>query len=330
MELFSNSDVTYPIELGIGQKEWPKIVVEKIIQELKFILTSHSKKPKTLYEYLLCNFGKTLTEIYFEPYNRKIWCEDPRNLDFEWVKDKTPQVSVGQILDIIKNNNVLKIHDTDHAIFKYPIVNETGENEFLLNYSKLHAVIPRNIIKIDFYQNSYKLTTDKQEEYNVDTLIYTGCLNYLPKIMGIEVQNLSYLEINPVTVAVVRGPPSDFSWKYIPNKNFCFHRIINMSYFAGKHEKHEHIYAFETTGIIDSSEIAKSIYKYNSKMELLKILSPKPGYVKFKPQQQEIVKNISNLAYERKIHLCGRFATWSYDNADICINNALSLAKDLC
>ena len=329
VELFPNVDVTYPIELGIGQKGWPKVVVEKITQELKHISASRPKKPKTLHEYLINSFGRTLTQIYFEPYNKKIWCEDPRNLDFEWVKDKTPQVSADQILDTIKNNNIMKIKDTDHAIFKYPIIDKSGKNNFLFNFSKIHPVIPRNIIKIDCHRNSYTLTTDKKEEYIVHTLIYTGSLNSLPKIMGIKVQHLSYLEINPVTSSVVRGPPGNFSWKYIPNKDYCFHRIINMSYFARKHEESQHIYAVETTGVIDPSLVIKSIKKYNSRMEVLKILAPKPGYVTFKPHQQDIVKNIRDLAAEKKIHLCGRFATWSYDNADICIDKALRLAEDL-
>ncbi|MDB0012445.1 NAD(P)-binding protein [Paracoccaceae bacterium] len=329
VELNPGINVSYPIELSVGQSGWRKDLVKKIISELTILQRSELKNPLTLHEYLEQNFGKTLTQLYFNPYNTKIWCEDPKKLDYEWVKDKTPQVSIEQILNVINENNHERFKDTDHAVFKYPKINESGTNKFLRNFSKLHQIIPEKIQKISKIGEAYSLITDEESEYEVDTVIYTARLDALPKILGCEIKNISNLEINSVTVAAVRGPSSDFTWKYIPDKDLCFHRIINMSYFSGRQSDEQHIYAIETTGIIDKHKIIRSIENYNKEFKILKILSPKLGYIKFKPDQQSIVHDIKKIAHERNIYLCGRFATWSYDNADICISHALQLAETI-
>lgn len=324
-------DITskYPIEMNIDPAVWPAYLITQIKAELNYNLKLTKPTINTLYDQFIYSFGKTLTDMYFEPYNNKIWCENIKNLDYHWVKDKTPQVSISQILENINIKNSLGFNDTDHATFRYPIIDKTGRNLFLDNFSKLHTVIKKHVVAIERIDCLSRIKTDDGLENFYDDIVYTGTLSALPSLLNVKILNADNLHINPVTVTAVRGPKQNFSWKYIPDEKFCFHRIINMSYFAKHIKDSTNIFAIETTGEVTSKRLINDISSYSNDFEILELLKPRPGYVKFKPEDTLAVNKIKTLATENNVHLCGRFATWSYDNADICIDNALSLAEKI-
>jgi len=83
-------------------------ILEKYEQNLKQLLD----------EFLLAKFGKTLYEIYFKPYNEKIWNCNLSEISLDWLADKLPNPSIWEII----YNNFVKVNETSmvHSVFYYP------------------------------------------------------------------------------------------------------------------------------------------------------------------------------------------------------------------
>ncbi len=82
--MINGSLVRYPIENDLSSL--PANVRINALQDfLRMRISPISSEPKNLEEWFLRNFGETLTNIYFKPYNEKIW-----NLPFSdfYLEDK--------------------------------------------------------------------------------------------------------------------------------------------------------------------------------------------------------------------------------------------------
>ena len=83
--------VGYPIENHLYDLGAEK--VKRIIHEL-IILEGRGYKAPFSYlnfeEFLVGNFGETLYQIYFKPYNQKIWRTDLAEISLEWLEGKLP------------------------------------------------------------------------------------------------------------------------------------------------------------------------------------------------------------------------------------------------
>ena len=133
--------IKYPIELNLKQLD--PSVGNLVINEL--IDLSRKRKDlnnSSFEEFLDNNFGKTLCEIYFKKYNKKIWNKDLSKIPMDWLQDKLPIIDPKEILfknifSSIEDNMV-------HSNFYYPkiegsqfIVNRLSEGlDRTINYFK--------------------------------------------------------------------------------------------------------------------------------------------------------------------------------------------------
>lgn len=116
--------VDYPIENHLDQ--FPEAVRSSIVHELLELYRNPPAEPRSLGEFFLNRFGKTLNSLYFTPYNNKVWRQDISQIAMDWLEDKLPMPSVAEIL----LNNIGHINESAmvHSSFFYA---KNGGSQFL-------------------------------------------------------------------------------------------------------------------------------------------------------------------------------------------------------
>ncbi|MDP5081909.1 MAG: NAD(P)-binding protein, partial [Winogradskyella sp.] len=95
----NNVFLGYPLENYLYKL--PKPVTEKVIDELLQLSTQDVVNPcdyASFGEFLKGNFGQTLYDIYFHPYNQKIWQYDLSKVPMEWLEGKLPMPNYRDII----------------------------------------------------------------------------------------------------------------------------------------------------------------------------------------------------------------------------------------
>ncbi|MDQ4138887.1 MAG: NAD(P)-binding protein, partial [Bacteroidota bacterium] len=121
--------IGYPLENYLY--EFGKDLVQKVISELMEIQKNTAKEPfeyENFEEFLKGNFGDTLYNLYFKPYNQKIWNTDLSKVALEWLEGKLPMPNIKDIFI----SNIVKEEESSmvHATFYYP---KSGGSQFIAN-----------------------------------------------------------------------------------------------------------------------------------------------------------------------------------------------------
>ena len=66
-------------------------------------------------EFLEGNFGTTLYNLYFKPYNEKIWNTDLTKVPLDWLAGKLPMPNVKEII----LNNIIKKDESNMRSFYF-------------------------------------------------------------------------------------------------------------------------------------------------------------------------------------------------------------------
>ena len=222
---FRKNVINYPIEFSI--KEIAKFDKELAFSISRDFLAAEDKPANNLGDWFKENFGKTLADEYFIPYNRKIWNMDPYKMSHEWVDGKLPLPNKKAFF------NSLIGHSEDtmpHNTFYYP--NSNCQNSLFEALAK-----NLNIIK-NFEIKSINKIRDKwiiNNSLKFDLVISTIPLNILPKIITNtpkkilnEVKKLKY---NKVSNMLWKTKPIKHTWTYYPSDSTIFHRHIHIGNF---------------------------------------------------------------------------------------------------
>ena len=118
--------VNYPIELNLSQLDFS--ISKQIINELIDLSNHGNIISGSFEEFLNNNFGKTLCEIYFNNYNKKIWNRDLGTIPIDWLEGKLPMIDPKEIL--FKNIFSSKEDNMVHSTFYYP---KLGGSQFIVN-----------------------------------------------------------------------------------------------------------------------------------------------------------------------------------------------------
>ena len=320
--------IEYPIENHLYQME--KKVVNKIINELIMLAKSDKHIFSNFEDFLKNKFGLTLYEIYFKPYNEKIWKSKLDKIPLSWLEGKLPSPDINEIL----SNNIMKTKESKmvHSSFYYPIKNGS---QFIANrlVRGLNVNYNYNVksIKKDKFTNKWVINN----ELKFDSIIFTANIKSLPSIMenffNTKIEKKIYkLDSHGTTTVLCEFDKNDYSWIYMPDINYDAHRIICTGNFSKNNNRH---------GILSGTlEFTNKISVNKIKSQLKKIpFSPKyiaHSYTEFTyPIQDKKTRDIVNSLKEKlepeNFYMLGRFAEWEYYNMDTAIGAAIDLSKKI-
>ena len=106
---------SYPIEDHVYMLD--RQIGEKIMDDWLQLLMKSNNNPSNFEEFLEQRFGHTLYELYFKPYNQKVWGRNLSQVPLSWLEGKLPMPTVREML--LHNMYHIEEQNFVHSSFFY-------------------------------------------------------------------------------------------------------------------------------------------------------------------------------------------------------------------
>lgn len=316
--------VPYPIENHIYRL--PEDIQNRVVSDLFKIHSRRDSTSTNFGDFLRHRFGDTLYEIYFNPYNLKVWRQELDSIPLSWLEGKLPMPSVEEI--IINNFNHVEEKEFVHSTFWYEKI---GGSQLICD------TMARGLdIRLNASVDSISKTRGGKWLINndiYDIIVFCGNIKELPGLLSRydigqfvnEIENLKYHGTTSVFCEIDSNP---YSWLYLPSDAYESHRIICTGNFSPSNNSsllfdNRITATAEFTNHVEKDEIEYSL----SRMPL------HPHYITHKynkftyPIQEHGTRELIGRLKQRLeldgLFLVGRFAEWEYYNMDAAIASAM-------
>jgi len=331
--LMNNNLIGYPIENYLFQLSENQI--KPIVTELIELASKETKgvgSYENFRDFLIGNFGNNLYDLYFGPYNTKIWNTDLSKVPLEWLDGKLPMPQIKDVLlsNIIKKEEAEMVHST----FYYPKVDGS---QFIVD--KLSKDLS---IKTSYTLNCVKVGLEGNlllnEVIETDSLIYCGDIRQLFAIIDIQDTELkeallavSNLPSNGTSNVLCETDDNDMSWLYLPEDKFKAHRIIYTGNFSDSNNgtSARKTCVVEFSGKHEKEDMIAELSKLPGNLQPIAFNFESNSYIIQQKETRENIELLKTLLSKYNIYLLGRFAEWEYYNMDKCIESAMNLATKL-
>ncbi|WP_187261489.1 protoporphyrinogen/coproporphyrinogen oxidase [Pontibacter beigongshangensis] len=330
--LFNNKLIGYPIENYLY--EFDKETVQHVIADL---LQIQSATPKAPFEYenfeafLVGSFGATLYNLYFKPYNQKIWNTDLSKVALEWLEGKLPMPDIKEIIlsNVMKEEEAQMVHST----FYYP---RRGGSQFIANRLAKNSNIKTSSPVNGIRKQAGNIVVNST--YTADAIIYTGDVRKLHKMIKIEDADLqqalldvTMLKSNGTSNLFCECDENELSWLYIPENFTSAHRIIYTGNFSPDNNQgsSRKTCVVEFSGKVSFEEMQLEIKKLPGNLTPLHHNYEPNSYVIQEKDTRHKIARLKMQLEKHQIYLTGRFAEWEYYNMDKALEASLNLARHI-
>lgn len=317
-------EIPYPIENHfylLGQ-EFGK----HIVRDLAKMAREVENKPTNFEEFLKGRFGETLYNLYFEPYNQKVWRRDLTKVPLSWLEGKLPMPTVEDIIF----NNIFHVKEQSfvHSSFYYP---KKGGSQFIADTlsAGLNIRYGMKIDRIEKRNQKYHIG----DEY-FDRVVFCGNIKQLPSLLAgavdisgftTDIENLEYHGTTSVFCEIEKNP---YSWIYMPNKAHESHRIICTGNFSPSNNAEGKMTGtIEFTDYISEEDIKNNLFRIPLSPKYITHHYEKYTYPIQDKNTRQMINTLKTFLNDNQVYLCGRFAEWEYANMDVCIGSAINLYK---
>lgn len=281
--------------------------------------------------FLRWRFGKTLYELYFEPYNKKVWRRDLTTVPMSWMDGKLPMPTTQEM----RENNEKKIEEKTfvHSTFWYEKINGS---QYIADKLAEGLNIKYNSDIISIRKKGDKwIVCDEL----FDTVIFCGNIkDMVNMIEGIDISSyikqVEALEYHGTTAVFCEIDRNPYSWIYQPSRNHESHRIICTGNFAPSNNALTLSENRITATIEFTDDISKDDILAN-----LKLIPLNPTYIDHQYNQytypiqdsntRNMIKQLKKDLASSNFFFTGRFADWEYYNMDVAIGAAMDLCKTI-
>lgn len=310
---------------------------------------------KNLLQYFMKTFGEGMTNIYFKPYNNKIWKYDIALMDTQMMEriPKPPRE------DIIKSASGESTEGYLHQLyFYYP--RQGGINALVKAFQtklndKVNVVVNSKVVKLQRYNGGWKTTNDHGVSGNYDIIISTVPVPSLIKIYNDDmpeeiVKIVDDLKYNSIIVAVINVDKDHIGNHFavmIPDEDIMFHRVSKLNFLGDTYRhndssttlmveityvKNDHIDKMSITEL--KGKIIEGLKKVNfieekTCIHFMEIKKFEYAYVIYDLNHKHHMGLISRFFSDAGIRLCGRFGEFEYLNMDHVIRHAKALSKKI-
>ena len=314
--------IPYPIEYHaylLGKETGVKIVTD-----LVEMARQQDIKPSNFEDFLKGRFGSTLYDLYFKPFNWKVWRRDLTKVPLSWLEGKLPMPTVAEI--IFANIYHVEENQFVHSSFYYP---KEGGSQFLADtFSKgLDIKYNTTIESIQKTENGWKVNG-----LETDRIVFCGNIKQLPQLVGNTVDmtpfanaidSLAYHGTTAVFCEIDKNP---YSWIYQPSMKHLSHRIICTGNFSVNNNVNGKMTGtIEFTDEISKEDIQEQLGKIPFHPRYLTHHYEQYTYPIQDNSTRIMVSSLKQTLEPKGMYLCGRFAEWEYANMDVCMGYAMDL-----
>lgn len=338
----------YPIENDLAALPLP-LRAEALIDMIHAPRSTPAEA--NLAQWFEANFGKTLTSLYFRPYNEKVWKVPLERLSMSW----SERIPLPPLDDVVRGALGAPSEGYLHQLF-YHYPRRSGysalmdawasavPNSQMQLRTSVRAIIPSDRgIKVETDRGSWVF--DKV----VSTIPLHRLVEIVPGVPARVREAVARLIVNPIIVTTFgfRGVDSNqFSAVYIPDSDFLPNRVSYPTVFSPENapagcfsvqaeittppgsdvlnRSDDAIFAHVLEGLrrrqlvpVDGQPIFKWIERFDE------------GYVVYTQGYERDVQLAAEWFEQQGIILHGRFGRHQYVNVDGCIADSIQLARRL-
>lgn len=314
-------EVDYPIEFSIRQiYEKDRRLAFQITKD--FLLSFDDGIYLNLEDWFRKKFGNKLCDLYFLPYNSKIWGVPLSDMSHLWVEDKLPIPDKVSFFDGLMSTAKDKM---PHSQFYYP--NSNDQQTFINALAEtLDVECNLAVQKIEKIGGKWVIN----DRYEADIIISTMPLNILPTLIQKTPENIlvaaSKLKYNKISNMLWKSKPTDKTWTYYPSKDNIFHRYIHIGNFFNPISNYT---ITESLGERTYQEMYEQGKMDSFLIEPIDYNVSDHAYVVFDQNRNECVISILDYLDAIGIYSIGRFGRWDYYNMDICIKQSIETYKKI-
>jgi protoporphyrinogen oxidase len=228
--------IPYPLQNNIWRL--PEI---DLLNCLEGLLSVHNKpavplRSDVFEDWIYRNFGKGLAEVFFLPYNFKVWAYPPAQLSSCWIQERVATVDLSRIL----KNVVMRQDDLGwgpNSTFRFPVSGGTGAiwKAVAKKLPASNIELGAKVTAID--RKLHRLTLSDGSQIDYEYLISTMPLDKLSKLVGEPPDQFFYSSTNLVGIGISGQVPEVLKtkcWIYFVENQFPFYRITVFSNYAAE------------------------------------------------------------------------------------------------
>lgn len=322
--------IDYPIENYLYQL--PAATVQSILDDILALNRQPYRDPFSyphFEAFLRGNFGPTLYDLYFKPYNEKIWRTDLSKVSLEWLEGKLPMPNYREMLlsNILREEEGRMVHST----FYYP---RKGGSQFIINRLAEGLDIQTSTPVQNLRRQAGQWNINNS--HLVDRLVYTGDVRRLNQILDAsftdcraELEILKSLPSNGTSNVLCYTDDTDLSWLYLPDLGIKAHRII----YTGNFSKNNNVpekrktCTVEFSGQVDREFMIATLKKLPGNLEPIAFNYEPNSYVIQAAATRKRLDTVKTCLTRHQCFLLGRFAEWEYYNMDKAMEAGMELVK---
>jgi protoporphyrinogen oxidase len=328
-EFDESVEVPYPIEnhMYLFDAETQK----RFIDDLVTMAKNEGVEPHNYEEFLKVRFGATLFELYFQPYNEKVWRRDLKQVPLSWLEGKLPTPTVAEM--IFNNINHIKEKAFVHATFWYE---KKNGSQYIADKLAEGLNIVYNVDVNTIERAGDKWTVNGQE---FDKIVYSGNIKDMEKsLKGVDISvhfaDIEALEYHGTTAVFCEIDKNPYSWIYQPSRKHESHRIICTGNFAASNNDATipigRITAtIEFTDEINKEAIIDNLCRIPLNPKYLDHKYNKYTYPIQDSNTREMIQKLKTDLAPTGFYFTGRFAEWEYYNMDVAIGAAMDLCSTI-
>lgn len=282
-------------------------------------------------DFLRWRFGKTLYNLYFQPYNEKVWRRDLTSVPMSWMEGKLPMPTTKEMRE--NNKNRIEEKTFVHSTFWYEKMNGS---QYIADKLAETLDIQYNT-RIDVIKYKEKRWQIREEAF--DKVVFCGNIKDMVRMInGIDLSkyqdSIDNLEYHGTTAVFCEIDKNPYSWIYQPSRQHESHRIICTGNFSSSNNSA----TLPDNRITATIEFTDEIKKEQI-LDNLKRIPLNPTYITHRynkytyPIQdmntRSMIKEIKEVLAPLGFCFTGRFADWEYYNMDVAIGAAMDLCKKI-
>lgn len=324
----------------------PVPVVKECIIGFFKALQRTEETPRDYEEWIQWNFGDGIAKHLMIPYAQKIWTVPPSEMNFEWVWNRVPRLSLDELLEGALHDSPKLFGFNKEFWYPYHGGIEALPLAFEPRIKNLH--LNSEVKKIYVNKKCVEFNDNKKVYYEqlISTLPLPEVIKYADEVprdiqkAGRDLENNSVYCVN---LGIERENISPFHYVYFYEPEFLFHRISYPMNFS-THTTPENCSSVTTESSysryreISRENIIERVFEDLVKAKILfsddKILVSdvadlKYAYIIYDKDHRKNVDKIHYFLKEKSIFPCGRFGEWEYFNMDHSLNSGKKAARQI-
>jgi protoporphyrinogen oxidase len=279
-------------------------------------------------DFLRERFGQTLYDLYFKPYNEKVWRRRLDTVPLEWLEGKLPMPTVDEIF--YNNFNHVEEKAFVHSTFWYE---KFGGSQFIVDRLARDLDIECNA-KIE----SIKRIDGKWMIGNelFDKVVFCGNIKQLPSLvldveLGGYISEIDHLESHGTTAVFCEIDSNPYSWIYLPDTAYESHRIICTGNFSSTNNARPEVITgtVEFTDEISKDDIIDNLARIPLHPKYITHHFNKYTYPIQRNNTREMILSMKKELAKKEFYMTGRFADWEYYNMDVSIKAAMETCNEI-